>query len=598
MTRIELDATPASVAAPADRRRLLQRLARWMDRVRHPRLMLLVVVFALYAPSLLAPLMLEDYRNLRYMEEYRAGTRPRLGLYTFIRDGDHNAFLRARGEMPWWLPDDLYFAYYRPLAERCLYLEFLAFGRVTIGYHVVSVALFAIGVCLVLSLFRRWGVEEPIARWAALFFAVSACNTIPVTFVASQCDALALAALVTALMAATNYAEGRGLGWLLLGMVGYAAAILCKEAAVPACVLPLLLFLVPTAGSHGVRASGRARRVAIVAIAFVVMAAALVMYHVSARFGTNIPLILNPVRSPGEYLRVMPLNAAALLASWICAFNPAVLVLFGWERFLIVFVILGLMLLIPVIVWLRQRLARDRALLVFALWPLPFLPILACAVPDSRVMMLPCVGLSVVGAVWLAGSPRLEGSVWQRPPSLRLVPFLLLIVAQLCTSGASQITDFLVSRACDGNLRTAVDEFGRPARADDSIFFLNTRILADVFWPRDRLMQLAGPDCPHVAHLSHLPNVKPEVLGPRTLRLRAEDVPFFESPLGRGTMTRPVVPVGWTSRMKEFTAVVSEARDGHVTAVDFEFREPLDSPRYRFFIANITGPPEPWRPNR
>src|SRR5262249_14269073 len=66
---VPLPLTSAPSAAPG--RRVLDALARWMQRVRHPRLVLVVVVAALYAPSLTASFVFDDYRNLRLMEEYR-----------------------------------------------------------------------------------------------------------------------------------------------------------------------------------------------------------------------------------------------------------------------------------------------------------------------------------------------------------------------------------------------------------------------------------------------------------------------------------------------------------------------------------------------
>ena len=68
--------------------------------------------------------------------------------------------------------------------------------------------------------------------------------------------------------------------------------------------------------------------------------------------------------------------------------------------------------------------------------------------------------------------------------------------------------------------------------------------------------------------------------------------------MGRGTLTHGTLPVGWTSRLKEFTAIVREAKDGHVTAVDFEFAKPLDSPNYRFYFAVPYELPTRWVPKR
>ena len=55
-----------------------------------------------------------------------------------------------------------------------------------------------------------------------------------------------------------------------------------------------------------------------------------------------------------------------------------------------------------------KRLAAGVA--AMALWAAAFLPLLACTIPDDRVMVLPSIGLAFLGAAWMT-RPRADGSL-------------------------------------------------------------------------------------------------------------------------------------------------------------------------------------------
>lgn len=585
-------------------RSLFAAVADRMSRLRRPRVLLLVVIALLYGPSLAAPFFVDDYRDLRLMEQYARGERPRLGLYEFIRDPADNAAMRARGELLWWVADGMYYAYLRPVTERVLYAQYLAFGRNPLGYRLVSLGMYFTGLCLALSLFRRWGMREEAARWATLLFAVASSNTLPVIFIASQCDLLALIGVLAALLAASRYTGGGSIAWFFAAISAYGASLFCKEAAVPAAVLPVLSVLsrravraknpLPDPGAPELLVNtghGSNTRTIAITLAWIAMAGAFIAYHGRHRFGSTSLMMLDPLHSTAAYLAELPLRTINFLGSWITAINPVLVYTGGDPNGPRVFGAVATLFLAPLAIWIIRR-RSNRLLLAFALWPLVFMPVLCCTLPDSRVMMLPTVGLCGVGAVWLL---RPEGG-------LRRLPALLLIAAPLLTGAVTQIINVTLEKNAAENLMACVRGFERPARRDDCIFIFNTHWSLDTLWGHDRLLHLLGRDAPYVTYLSPLMEVRPEVLGPRTLRLHAMPndagvlTSFFDAPASLGVLTRRAPPENWTSRMAEFTARVGSLENGKVMQVDLEFRDPLDSPRYGFFFLVPNKTPQRWRP--
>ena len=562
------------------------RLAHWYEKTKYPGLALVVLVFVLYGPSLFGGFILDDLRNLRLLRAYHVGEHESLGLYQFLSGGEHNRNLREAGGLSWWwVGDDLRYKHLRSVSEYYLYGEFLVFGDRALGYRLVGVALYAFGVLLVLRLFRLMSGDERLSRWGALVFSVAACHVIPVIFVSSHCDVIALVFACGSLLLAGQFAQ-RGGSWRLgLALLGYGMGLFSKEAVLPVAALPLCLWIV----FRGVPGAGR--RTAISTTCFVFLALTWLAYYVVGGFGSNALMMQDPLHTPWEYLAALPGRAVLLLSTWLIPVNPFLFRFHhGWSAYLTVYGVVGAigLAILARMYWRRHR--GDRGVVAMALWVLPFLPLLACTAPDDRVMMLPSIGFAFLGAVWMT-RPRPDGS-----RRLRRFPFALFVVVQmavvLVTSGVMQFMELEARK----HLRMMVAAFGREPEPGDHIFFLNTARSFEGLMTQDRLRRVSGTDRIRVSVLSDIAWPRVEVVDERTLRLEARVAPFFSSFLGlMGTSRdRPrkegdiVIAAGFQGR-------IARMEDGAVKAVELVFDKPITSDSYRFFWSDSNKPPAEWK---
>lgn len=591
-------------------------VAAWIWNGRRPRLVLVGIAAVLYAPSLLQSFAVDDYRFLRLLDAYWRGERSTPGLYEFLR-GSENAAMRREGVLPWWVSDDFRFAYFRPFTEAFIAAEYRAFGPHALGFRITGLMLYVLGLFLALALYREWAGDGPLARWAAVLFALAHFNVIPAVFVAAQCDLLALVCCVGVVLCASRFARRGAAAWLMGALVLFALGLLSKEVSVAAAVLPIGgMIAARRASDAGVRGA-IIRRSLLATVLMVCMSLALIAYHGTHGYGSNAAMLLDPIGAPLDYLRRMPVRALLLLACWIAPINPQWFDLYDWMRpFEIAYLVVGLAAVVAGIRLFYRRFRHDPAVRAFAFWPLPFLPLLACTNPDNRVMMLPAVGLSFLGAAWLTGrTSKTQESATEfgavlaadgaaagvKLARIPLVIFILMPFA-FCSATVGSMGEF--ERRAAYHIKAGMESFDRATSADDFVFMLNSYWQFDVLWSMDRTNFLFGADSPRVSYLAHVSDVRPEVVGPRTLRLRAATGSFFSDAFfstftGRLAMTRtqPVPPLGTRYDAGEFVAVISEVQNDRVTAVDFEFRQPLDSPHYRFLRLDRLGPPTRWTPS-
>jgi len=586
-------AHPANGAPRPRSRDLTTRVA----EMRSPRLALLAVVAMMFWPSLWHGFLLDDYRNLRLLEAYARGERPELGLYRFLTSTAEVQAERQHGYLPWWVQDDLRFSYFRPLTEAVIHAEFRLFGLNPLGYRLTGLLIYLLGTWAVLSLYRAWCGDELLARWSALLFTVAICNGVPVVFIAAQCDLLAMLLSITALLCATRFMRGGSAAWLALGTAVYAGALTSKEASVPVAMLPIGYYLVRRASAAAAERRPLLLRSAAAAGLYLAMALVLIVYHGSHGYGSNGELLLNPLREPGEYLRRMPGHMLMLLIGWLVPVNPLVTYLNGDAGiWLALYLTVGGAALGVVVRRLWRRCGRDSRLRVFALWSLVFLPLLACTNPDSRVMMLPTVGLSVVAAVWLLDRSDAPADAAAAAHAVRRGPLMLFLFIPFIANTAVVGALGTIQRTQRDALLAVADGFGRPAGRDDCAFVLNSIWQFDMLWCQDQLEYLRGRDAPLISYLGHVMHVRPERIDARTLRLTATEQPFFSTFLSRMGVTRTGVAPGSVFRTGEYDATVLADERGALRTVEFRFRDSIDAERYRFYTLDWRGRPLRWMP--
>lgn len=547
------------------------------------------VVFLFYGQTLFADFILDDLRNLRLFREYAAGQRASLDLYGFLPGGEANVVAREAGWYSWWIGEELRYRHWRPASEWFLYYEYLLFGQWAPGFRLVGLGLYAVGVCLLLPLFRLVGGGERRARWGALLFSLAACHAIPVTFVSAHCDVLALISVVGAMVMVGRYVRDGGVWRALAGAALYGVGLCTKEAVLPVVLVPVCLGLA-FAGTPG-----RWRRAFVAVGAFAVVAAVWFGCYVSGGYGSNAMLMQDPIHMPLDYLAALPGRAVLLLSTWLIPVNSFLFRFHhGWSGWLSVYVVVGAVALgaACVMYWCRHR--GDRGVLAMAVWAILFMPLLVCTVPDDRVMMLPSIGFAYLGAAWLA-HPR-PG----RRFGLRRLPFVLFIVLQggaaWATTGVMHFMEYEARR----HLLVMVAAFGRDVRAGDQIFMLNTARNFEALMAQYRLCHVLGREDVRVSVLSDIARPKvPALPDRRTIRLETRDVPFFSSFLGlMGTSRDRPRRAGDVYTAGTFRGVIREVdpSSGAVRVVELEFDKDLRDESYRFFWSDSNEPPALWAP--
>lgn len=561
------------------------RVAVWFETTRRPGIPLILLVIALYAPSLGDGFILDDHRAMRVLREYHAGERPSPDVYRFLSgDPERNRAERDAGWYPWWMDDDLKYQHMRPLAEWVLYGQYLVFGDRPMGYRVVGLALYAAGVLLVLRLLRIVGGDERLARWGALIFAAAASHAVPVLFISAQGDVIALVCAAGVVIAVDRFVGTGSAGGLALFALSLAIGMGMKEAMLPVAAAPLLVWRI----RRGEAAAGR-RVFAALAVS-TVMALAWLVYYSRGGYGSNTSVMLDPVRAGGEYLAAAPLRALLLLSSWVIPVNPFLFELTpGLMTYRWLYAVIGAAAIAGIAFLFVARHRGQRGVGWMALWAVAFLPILVCTPPDDRVMVLPSIGLAFLGAAWMT-RPRKDGS-----PRLRLIPLFLFVVVQVTTVWTTGwLLSYLESQS-RLHLKMMADAFGRPMREGDHIFVINNRYAFEGLFMQDRFMSMPGA-AGRATILSDCGDTEAAVGDDHTIVIwSGTDDPMLTGFLGRmGTTCGHSRVVGEKLRGCAFVAQWVEMFFG-MAGAKLTFDDPIKSDNYRFFEITRDGMPRLWQ---
>ncbi len=590
------------------RLRLAGRLAAWYERFPYPRLVLSVVVLALYGSSIRMPFFIDDYRNLRLMDEYRAGRRASLDLYRFFTTTEEITAQRNACYLPWWIADNVRAQLMRPVAEYNLYLDYLVWGKNPAGHHAMSLLMYVISVWLLLTLFRTVQSDESRARWATLIYALAASNAITVTFLAARCDLLAVLGGLIAMLAGLRFATAAGgrFVWVPVAALACLTALLSKEAATPISVGFGLLWWIARTKIEPSQRRTHDRRAFILLGLLMVVNILWLGIRFAGKYETNATFMLDPVRHPGEYLREAPFRILQYLIAWPMPVNPTIFHQHPTGRVpLILMTSIATAIVAILLLFFRRRYRHDISVWGFAAWAFMFLPVLACTMPDARLLMLPFVGFAYLSAVWIctcydAGSWFRRARGWLL---LRFIPVVLLILFPI---PISMVTTRLfigeLERKAVADLTFIAGEIERSPGLNagtqrPAVFIVSIPRGFQNAWPQDRALYALGPNAPTISPLCDLWKVDYEVTGPNTLRLKEVDMPFISTLLGQfGVPGGTIFHIDDQFTVPEFSVKVSGIANGRPTTLDLTFREPLDSPRYFFYYLSGNEPPWRWRP--
>jgi protein O-mannosyl-transferase len=144
----------------------------------------------------------------------------------------------------WWAKQGLGpHSYYRPLVVTSFWLDRKLWGAKPVGFHLTNVLLnCAVGVLVVLVLAEMLASFWP-ALLGGLALALHPTHVESVAFVSDRTDLAMTLFVLLAFLALLRLRRRPSAGMLVLVVVSFAAALLCKEAAVMFPVLVLLLLL-------------------------------------------------------------------------------------------------------------------------------------------------------------------------------------------------------------------------------------------------------------------------------------------------------------------------------------------------------------------
>jgi len=573
------------------------RIAVWFEQHRRPALVVAALICLLFAPFVSGGFVIDDHRILRHLEEYDRGLRPNLDLYRFLAGGEENQRLRAEGWYPWWLADEVRYRHLRPVSEAFIYGEYRLFHRNPIGYRIVNLILYSVGCGLLIVLFRRVGGDERIARWGGVIYAVASAHAIPVVFVSAQCDLLALVLGLSAILLAIRYITTSSVMPLIGALVCFGLGMGTKEAVLALTTAPLAYWLTV----RDVRGTGR--RSLICTALFGAIGLGFLAFYVRGGFGSNASVMLDPVHAPIDYLVSMPGRVVVLLTTWFVSLNPFLFYFRPeWMVGLYIFGMFGgagLMLIMRQL-WKYHR--RQRGVATMALWVLPFLPLLACTVPDDRIMMLPGIGLTYLAAAWLT-RPQTDGSL-----RIQTWPGVLFISAQMVATivvagilawigqDSRRVLESALA-VCDVRPSTATARNGSAASSsqkdDVCIFFVNAAQDFQPLFAQDAARALPGGAGVRVTFLTDVPEPEVHRVDDYTLRLSAGGRGMLGRFLGQmGRVRGRPRRIGDEWNAGEFRGRITRMVGEDVREAELVFVRPLNDPHYAFLRSTVSGPVE------
>ncbi|MFQ5500753.1 MAG: hypothetical protein ACE5EQ_00445 [Phycisphaerae bacterium] len=561
------------------------RIALWFETTRRPSLVLACLILLLYGRSLGWGFVLDDWHHFQSLEMFHAGQRPSLELYRFLADDEQNRFARESGLLPWWVEDELRYQHWRPISEWFLYGQFLMFGRNPVGYHAVGLILYAIGIRFVLALFRGVSNNERLSRWGALTFTVLAGHAIPIVFISAQSDLVALVLSAASMAVGVQFLRCGGWRWIL-SAVCYALALGSKEACLALAVIPVCFLLMPGDMRFSIR------RILSLSTVLTVIGLVWLGCYVGMGYGSNSVVMLNPISAPLDYISELPGRIVLLLSSLMIPVSPFIFYLRPrGEAWIVSYCIIGSAgwFLFARIQWRHYR--RQSGTLSMALWILPFLPLLACTVPDDRVMVLPGIGFAFLVGTWLTGAHE------DNRCGIRKVPFVLFILLQgFSAISASQLMR-IVESDCATFTQSVAKEFDHDLRPGDCAFFLNVGRDWEVLFVQTHIEALEGIEGIRAAFLTDAEHVTIHRIDERTLRITANRDGFLKSYLGMlGSRRGRPRQEGDVFNAGELTGRILKVTNGIIREVEIRFKSPLESPRYRFFRCDSISGVHPWNP--
>jgi hypothetical protein len=374
----------------------------------------------LVLPSLRAGFFADDYLQIAQLEGWSLNPSSAWDLYSFVKpDAALVDRLRGNGAIPYFAAPGLKVAFLRPLSSALMWLDHGLFGRWAVGYHIHSLLWYAAMLVTAAALLKRTNVGSlapgslapgsltpgsltpgSLAAVALLIFCVNDGHAMAVTFIAARNASVASTLVWLAVIAHLRW---RTEGWRPGAILAPALAALGLAGAEMA--LGALVYLV--AWELCTRRPGRA---AALRPTFLLVAAYLVVYRLTASGAHASAAYLDPFGDPLSFVRDLPERLLLLLGN-LLVHTPIDLVLSD-QRLRLPMVAIGAGASLTVAIWLPRAMRRmtvEEASLVrwMGVGAAGCLVVSAPALPGERVVLAASLGGAVVMAALLRDAWRL-----------------------------------------------------------------------------------------------------------------------------------------------------------------------------------------------
>ncbi len=555
------------------------------DPVSRPRLslgLLLLFGLLLQAPALFLGFYADDYVHRMALGERgeHLPMRP-WSLYDFGTRSDWEAFEATEDAFPWWTSPDWAVRFFRPLASLSLWLDQSVWADHALGHHLTSLCLYALLLALVHRLFRALGLSPRASLLGLCLFELGDSCVIPVGWIANRNSLLeALFAVASLVLVARDplVAGGRS---IVGALACAAAAAASKESGVSAFAL-VAFFLALRSREDP---SGRRRALAGVAAALALLLAWIGGLAL-AGFGTRSLYYVTPWREPLRFASNLCVLATGGLVSFAGPFPLDLATLAPETRPLLV--LLGLLLGLPLALWIARSVARRHGAGVLLLWMLVFLLPQGGVAPSDRLLFVPSVGAAGLLALFFeAQRERARAGASSR--AIRVLAVLFLAWATL-GSGASLLVQELGLVGLADHLRTKAlaTDLGAhaegPAGVPVEVLVLQTESQMQAFTLGETWHAEGGDARVHfwLAQAGSRP-VRWTRAGDAVFELESLGEPFLTGIFERVYLARvPVFVRGESWRTALFTVEALAGGDEGLRVVRFSFDRSLDDPSLRF----------------
>lgn len=276
---------------------------------------ILVIGLVLFAPSLRAGFLLDDFYYLGAVEGRFPEYNTKRSLFPFfINDEEATAAIAARGGYPWWIDERVRGETFRPLSDLLIRADHGLYEGAPLGYHIHSLAWWA-ATLLACGLVMGRALRGGIAAVALLLFALDEVHVMPVTWIANRNALVALAPMLFGLWAWMRWCETRWRPGRWLALAGIVIGLAGGELGV-AVLAYFVAYTLLGAPPTSVRA--RLRRLAPIAALGVAYA---LTYRLLGFDSSGSGAYHDPIHDPVGFLRGVATGVPTLLASGIAGFG-------------------------------------------------------------------------------------------------------------------------------------------------------------------------------------------------------------------------------------------------------------------------------------